>query len=88
MKDEVKAILRGETEDLFAVVDSQEALDAGIWGDYTGNPEVKHRMGDLLLIPFSGVQLTDTSTPSPMMVGMHSGFHEWEVLTPFMWRVL
>ncbi len=72
--------------DCLTYVDSQTALTAGLFGRHT-HPEFGQRVGDLILLPRLGWAIDEPSI-SIELVSMHAGLTDWEMLVPFMWRVL
>ena len=74
--------------DTLAVVDAQTAVEAGFFGAPPHHWETFMRLGDLMLIPRLGTMLYDPSVAEYDIVSYHGGLSAWEMLTPFLWRVL
>ncbi len=79
--DATRDYLAARLAEKFFVVDSQVALRVGLFG--TGNiaSEVKHRIGDLIVLPRDNFYLWDRSD-EPKMLGRHGGLTEQEMLVP------
>lgn len=76
--------IESEYADRLTWIDSQEALQAGLFGPEPPYREVPHRIGDLTLIPRLGIRLD--ANPPASLVGIHGGLSDWEMLVPFMWQ--
>ncbi len=82
-KDAVREYLETQFDEIFCVLDAQTALAEGLFG--TGNlaPEVKHRLGDLIVLPRKNYYLWDRMD-EPKMLGRHGGLAETEMLVPLL----
>lgn len=80
--------LQTHYRDSCAVIESQTALDAGLFGTTTPHPETPYRIGDLILIPRRTYKIKDAYRPPFPFVSVHAGLSDWEMLTPFMWKVV
>jgi hypothetical protein len=69
--------------DRFVVVDSREALEAGLFGRGVCAPETRYRIGDLLVLARSNHILWEGSEP-PKMLGRHGGLTAEEMLVPLL----
>lgn len=67
----------------FAVIDSKGALNGGLFGAGMVSPEVKYRIGDLIVLPRKGYYLWDRND-IPEMLGRHGGLAEREMLVPLL----
>lgn len=85
---DVRAELMRNYGDALALVDSEAALQAGIFGTEPPMPETAARIGDLILLPRFGYQVSDSRVTNQKMTSYHAGLHEREMLTPFLWRLL
>ncbi len=65
----------------FCVLDSQAALDAGLFGGGTLAPEARRRIGDLIVLPRANYSLWDKDR-EPRLLGRHGGMTEQEMLVP------
>ncbi len=79
--DAARDYLTTRLADRFFVLDSQAALKAGLFGSGNISPEVKHRIGDLIVLPRDNFYLWDRSD-EPKMFGRHGGLAEKEMLAP------
>ncbi len=67
------------------VVDTREALEAGLWGPEPFHPETPSRLGDLLLLATGDGYLADSTGEMPEFLGMHGGVTAEEMLVPSLW---
>jgi hypothetical protein len=67
------------------VVDTRQALDAGLWGPRPLHPETLSRLGDLLLLATGDGYLADSTGQMPEFLGMHGGLTAEEMLVPSLW---
>jgi len=67
------------------VMDTREALDAGLWGPGPLYPETRSRLGDLLLLATGNGWLADPTGQMPEFKGMHGGLTSEEMLVPLLW---
>ncbi len=67
--------------DKFLVLDSQAALQSGLFGTCTPAPEAPYRIGDLLVIPRQDYTLVE-SNESRVLLGRHGGLMPDEMLVP------
>lgn len=65
----------------FFVLDSQAALDAGLFGGGARAPEARHRIGDLIVLPRADYILWEKGD-APKMLGRHGGLSAAEMLVP------
>lgn len=65
----------------FLVMDSQAALDAGLFGSGTIASEARYRIGDLIVLPRADYILWEKSD-EPKMLGRHGGLSSEEMLVP------
>ena len=80
--------IRTHYADQLAVVETEEAMAAGLFGNPDQlSPEAPFRFGDLVLIPRLGYRLLDAILPPTNLVSVHAGMDAWEMLIPLMWRV-
>ncbi|GAB4573049.1 MAG: alkaline phosphatase family protein [Anaerolineae bacterium] len=82
-RQQVTDLLLRHFRDRIAWVDSEAALEAGLFGPEPPYREVRHRIGDLILMPRQGIRL-EQGIP-PMLVGVHGGLSDWEMLVPLLW---
>ncbi len=69
----------------FFVLDSQLALDAGLFGSGTRAPQARDRIGDLILLPRADHSLMEQPLPDvPPMLGRHGGLSAEEMLVPLL----
>ncbi len=74
--------------DQLAVVDTQAAMEAGLFGDPAQfSAEAPYRFGDLVLIPRLGYRILDAVLPPTNLVSVHAGLDAWEMLVPLMWTM-
>ncbi len=66
-------------------VETQEALDAGLWGPGPLHPETLSRVGNLLLLAAGDGYLADPTGQMPEFLGMHGGLTPEEMLVPSLW---
>jgi hypothetical protein len=67
----------------FHVLDSQEALRAGLFGGGKPAPEAQYRIGDLVALPHGQKFLYDEDD-APRMQGRHGGLSPQEMLVPLL----
>lgn len=79
--DAVREYIAAHLADKFLVLDSKNALDAGLFGSGTIAPEARHRIGDLILLPRGDWVLYDRDD-EPKSLGRHGGLTEPEMLVP------
>ncbi len=80
-KDAVHEYLTTRLGDKFCVVDSQLALQEGLFGSGTLAPEIKFRIGDLIALPRGDSYFWDRKD-EPKLRGRHGGLAEEEMLVP------
>lgn len=71
----------------FQVIDTDEALAAGLWGPEPAHPEARHRLGDLVLLAHGGHTLMpEPETQRPL--GRHGSLTVGEAVVPWLgWRL-
>jgi len=79
--DAVREYIATRLSEKFFVMDSQLALDAGLFGSGTIAPEVRHRIGDLIVLPREDWILYN-GKEDPKTLGRHGGLSESEMLVP------
>ncbi|MBI5877913.1 MAG: alkaline phosphatase family protein [Chloroflexi bacterium] len=79
--DAVRAYLAKNLSRQFVVLDSQEALRAGLFGGGKPAPETRYRIGDLILLP-RGQQILWERNEPPRLVGRHGALDAQEMLVP------
>ncbi|MCL4490107.1 MAG: alkaline phosphatase family protein [Chloroflexi bacterium] len=67
----------------FVLLDSQAALDQGLFGSGTLAPEARDRVGDLLALA-RGDYLLDASREGPKLLGRHGSLTPEEMLVPLL----
>jgi hypothetical protein len=71
--------------DCLAYVDVETALQHGLFGQGELHPEIRHRIGDIILLSRSGWYVTDHISKS-MAKSRHGGLSDWEMLVPLVWK--
>jgi len=71
--------------DSLAYIETARAIESGYFGTDV-HPIVKHRAGDLILLPRSGKILSDPVLGVFSMISRHAGLTDWEMLVPFIWQ--
>ena len=66
-------------------VETQAALEAGLWGPGPLHAETCSRLGDLLLLAMGDGYLADPTGQMPEFLGMHGGLTADEMLAPSLW---
>jgi hypothetical protein len=84
-KAQIIEIFQQEFADMALCIDVDEAIIAGLFGKIADHPHLKHRLGNLMIVPRLGIRLTD-QTRDFMSISRHGGLSDWEMLVPFMWR--
>ncbi len=79
--DAVRDYIENKLANKFFVLDSQLALDAGLFGSGILSPEVRYRIGDLIALPRENYFMWDR-TEEPKMQGRHGGLAEEEMFVP------
>ncbi len=77
----VREYLTTQLGDKFFVLDSRAALEGGLFGEGTPAPQVKHRIGDLIVLPRDNYYIWDKDD-TPKLLGRHGGLAEKEMLVP------
>lgn len=70
-----------------ACLDVETAINAGLFGDQPLHPQLRHRLGDVIITTRAGICLTDRQHDF-RSVSRHGGMSEWEMLVPLIWRRL
>jgi hypothetical protein len=78
-------VLFGEN---IALIPSEMALEAGLFGTGNIHPEAKYRIGDLIGIPRPTYRHADIPRPEDAVFSLHAGLSEWEMLVPLLCRVI
>ncbi len=79
--DAARAYIETRLGNKLLVLDSQAALQAGLFGTGTPAPEAPYRIGDLLVIPRENYTLVE-SKESRALLGRHGGLMPDEMLVP------
>jgi hypothetical protein len=81
--------LNSQLGDLLTAVPVETALQGGLFGNPADSdrwhPELRQRLGDVLVFARPGVRLTDTQRISPI-ISVHAGLSAAEMLVPLLWR--
>lgn len=85
--DTVKAHINEKYANTLTYLDTQEAIQAGYFGEDI-TPATAYRTGDLILLPRLGHILSDPILGTLPMISRHAGLSDWEMLVPFMWQRL
>lgn len=80
-------VLENHLSDLMAWVDVDAALSAELFGYGDITPEIRARLGDLILVLRDGLIFEDKYTTIPVK-SMHCGMTSDEMLVPFMYGVI
>ncbi len=80
-KDSARDYLARHFADQFVVVDSQTALDAGLFGAGALAPESRYRIGDWIVLPRADYTLVENREVRPLQ-GRHGGLTPDEMLVP------
>ncbi len=92
MCEPLLACLNSELGDVLSAVDRETALQAGLFGDPARagewHPEIRGRVGDIVIFPRPGVRFTDSQYKIPPLVSIHAGLSPVEMLVPLIWRRL
>lgn len=78
---DVRAYFAEHLTDRFVLVDSAQALAAGLFGRGTPAPETSFRIGDLLALA-RGQNLLHRGDKKPRLIGRHGGLTPEEMLVP------
>lgn len=78
----VRRYLQEHLGHAFAVLDSEQALEAGLFGSGTPAPETAARLGDLILVSRRDHILFDHDK-QPHLLGLHGGLSAEEMLVPY-----
>jgi hypothetical protein len=79
----VRRYVQEHLSDAFAILDSKQALEGGLFGLGTLAPETEERLGDLILIARQDHILYD-GDKEPHLNGLHGGLSPQEMLVPFL----
>ncbi len=77
----VREYFKTHLADEFVVVEARSALEGGLFGSGDIAPEVKHRLGDLIVLARGNSFLWDRAEESKML-GRHGGLAAEEMLVP------
>jgi len=80
--DAARAYIEAQLGEQFFVLDSREALEAGLFGRGTPAPELKHRVGDLIALARENFYWEEKEEVK--MRGRHGGLTAEEMLVPLM----
>ncbi len=80
-KDAVRDYIARHFADQFIVLDSQAALEAGLFGMGALAPETRYRIGDWIVLPREDYTLVEHKNVKPML-GRHGGLSSGEMLVP------
>lgn len=78
--DAARAYIESQLGDKFFVLDSRDALEAGLFGNGTPAPELKHRVGDLITLARANFYWEEKDEVK--MRGRHGGLAPEEMLVP------
>lgn len=87
-RDPVQEVVHRHYRDRLAMVNTETALDAGLFGPGATHPDLQNRLGDMLLLPRLGHRLADSRRTVKPTVSVHGGLSEYEMLVPLMWKVI
>ena len=79
--DAAREYIEHRLGDKFLVLDSQAALDAGLFGSGNLAPETKYRIGDLLVLAREDYTLVENHD-AHLLLGRHGGLTAQEMLVP------
>ena len=86
VRDGERAAVRAYVEErwghAFTALDVDEALAAGLWGPGPLHPDVRSRLGDLVLLAHDGYALDARKRETPL-IGRHGGLWPDEALVPW-----
>ncbi|MCI0478620.1 MAG: hypothetical protein L0Y55_20455, partial [Anaerolineales bacterium] len=80
--DDARDYIETRLGDQFCVLDSRDALDAGLFGSGKPAPELKHRVGDLIALARENFYWEEKVEVK--MRGRHGGLAEQEMLVPLL----
>ncbi len=87
LRERARQYIEDHLGEHFAVLDSEEALAAGLWGPGEPRPEVRSRFGDLVLLGREGAALLPPSGEMKMR-GSHGSLLREEAIVPWLaWRL-
>jgi hypothetical protein len=84
-KGQVIDAIERDFSDLLAWIDPHDAIEAGLFGPGMAHPEMRHRIGDLIVIPRLGSRVWDVGR-AKQPISMHGGLSDWEMLVPLMYK--
>jgi predicted AlkP superfamily pyrophosphatase or phosphodiesterase len=82
-REKVKEYIHQTWPDEFAVFETEEALQVGLFGPGKGHPALHDRLGDLIVAARGDAFWWWSSKPNPL-IGRHGGFSPQEMLVPFL----
>ncbi|HRF94385.1 MAG TPA: alkaline phosphatase family protein [Aggregatilineales bacterium] len=74
--------------DKMALIPSETALEAGLFGIGDVHPEAIYRLGDLITILRPTYRHVEKMRPSDKTISLHAGLSAWEMLVPLLWKVI
>ena len=83
MKDAVRSYIERTWPGEFLLLDSQTALEAGLFGNGAIKEQAPDRVGDLIAVARGGAYFWWAPTPNHML-GRHGGLSREEMLVPFL----
>ncbi|MGJ3237505.1 MAG: alkaline phosphatase family protein [Anaerolineae bacterium] len=84
--DAVTTQIDAHYSDCLTYLISQVALENGYFGTQISS-ELRHRIGDVILLPRPGYILSDPALGTLPMISRHAGLSDWEMLIPLIWQV-
>lgn len=73
--------------DCLTTMTREAAFSSGFFGDKL-SPKTASRVGDLILVPRLGWTVQDPTVIELPLISWHTGLSDWEMLIPFIWKML
>lgn len=82
-EDAVREYIQKAWPDNFVVADSEQLLEAGLFGPGNPMPDIKNRIGDLTILARNHHYLWWSDEENPL-IGRHGGLTELDMIVPFL----
>lgn len=87
-EERVKQHIDQTYPDSLTYIERDTALQRGFFGNQALSPKTAARVGDLILVPRLGWTVDDPSVGKPPLISWHAGLTDWEMLIPFVWKLI
>lgn len=85
-KQRVMDFMRIDHGNELAVLDTEQAINAGLFGPNINADLILSRLGDVIVVSRQGTRFNEIRGRVP--VSIHAGMSDWEMMVPFLWKVI